>query len=142
MPFIKRSIEPVKIRQGALDKTDISLGEEHEVIVNSSCSKILLQLSQLATFANEIFTDLSQECKGVLEKTHRLKARVWSLDQIAQDLNVLETPLRKYCSNKGLDQCHTGTYPSPVIPPSSKLVCNMPQCCQFTLHRTVAWSQI
>lgn len=95
MPFIKRRIEPVKIRQGALDKTDITLGEEHEVIVNRSYSQILLQLSQLATYANEIFKDLSNECQKVVTKSQRLKTRVWEVEQKSKDLNVLETALRK-----------------------------------------------
>lgn len=95
MPFIKREIKPVKIRQGALDKSDISLGEEHEVIVNRSYTQILQQLSQLATFANEIFKDLSQECQAVVIRSHKLKTRVWEIDQSTEKLNVLETPLRK-----------------------------------------------
>ena len=98
MPFIKRSIEPVKLRQGALldCPDDVGLGEEHEVIVNKSYSQILLQLSQLATFANEIFKDLAQECQGVINRSHKLKTRVWEIEQKSKELNVLETPLRKY----------------------------------------------
>ena len=95
MPFVKRSVEPVKIRQGALKKTDISLGEEHEVVVNKSYTQILLQLSQLSTFANEVFKDLSQECQGVVARSQRLKTRVWQVEQKSKQLNVLEVPLRK-----------------------------------------------
>lgn len=96
MPFIKRDIQPVKIRQGALDKSNVPLGEEHEVIVNKCYSQILLQISQLATYANEIFKDLSQECQAVVNKSHKLKTRVWEIEQRTENLNVLETPLRKY----------------------------------------------
>ena len=99
MPFIKRDIQPVKIRQGALDKSDISLGEEHEVIVNKSYTQILQQISQLATFANEIFKDLSQECQQVVNRSHKLKTRMWEIEQRSEKLNVLETPLRE------LQQC-------------------------------------
>ena len=97
MPFTKRSIEPVKLRQGVLvGHSDISLGEEHEVIVNKSYTQILLQLSQLATFANEIFKDLSNECQGVINRSHKLKTRVWEIEQKSKQLNVLETNLRKF----------------------------------------------
>lgn len=95
MPFTKRSIEPVKIRQGALKNCQVELGEEHEVIVNKCYGQILLQISQLATYANEMFMDLSQECKGVLDKASRLKTRLWELDQRAKEVNVLDIPLRK-----------------------------------------------
>lgn len=96
MPFIKRAVEPVGIRQGAMDKVDISLGEEHEAVVNKSYGVILLQLSQLSAFANEIFTDLCQESKQIIDRTHRLKVRVWELDQQAKELNVFDAPLRKF----------------------------------------------
>lgn len=106
MPFTKRSIEPVKLRQGALqDRSDISLGEEHEVIVNKSYTQILLQLSQLATFANEIFKDLSQECQGVITRTQKMKTRIWEIEQKSKQLNVLETELRKLLSGKLLSCC-------------------------------------
>lgn len=98
MPFTKRSIEPVQIRQGALDKVHVSLGEEHEVVVNKSYSLILLQLSQLSVFANDIFADLCQESRLVIDRAQRLKVRVWELDQQTKELNVLETPLRESIS--------------------------------------------
>jgi len=96
MPFVKRSIEPVNVRRGALKSSqNVSLGEEHEVIVNKSYTQILLQISQLANYANEIFKDLSQECQGVIARSHRLKSKVWEVEQKTRQLNVLETPLRK-----------------------------------------------
>lgn len=89
-------MEPVYIRRGGLQQTEATLGEEHAAVVNRSYTQILLQLSQLATHANDIFTDLSQECKQVIDKSQRLKARVWEVDQRVKELNLLETPLRKY----------------------------------------------
>ncbi|XP_067946017.1 serine-rich adhesin for platelets-like [Watersipora subatra] len=94
MPFTKRSVEPVNIRQGALSNhPDVSLGEEHEVIISKSYTQILLQLSQLSTYANEIFKELSQECQGVINRSQKLKTRVWEIEQKSNELNVLETPL-------------------------------------------------
>lgn len=96
MPFTKRTIEHVKLRQGALkDRSDISLGGEHEVIVIKSYTQILLQLSELATFANEIFKDLSQECQGVINKSQKIQTRLWEIEEKSKRLNVLETALRE-----------------------------------------------
>lgn len=105
MPFIKREIKPVKIRQGALDKSDISLGEEHEVIVNKSYTQILQQISQLATFSNEIFRDLSQECHRLVNRSHKLKTRVWEIEQRSEKLNVLEIPLRELAHHLASTWC-------------------------------------
>ena len=92
MPFVKRAVEPV-----ILSRQKVKNGDKFglEVVSNGQLVGALLQLGSLVQHADELFSELTQECQEVIYRTQRIRNRVIAVTDKVENLNARAVNVRK-----------------------------------------------
>ena len=97
MPFIKRSVSPVRLASKAVseeDKFDLN------IVCNNALVSALKQLASLAYHAEGLFADLNDECQDILLRTNELNQRVHNLENHVDKLDFRTVTIREYDQTK------------------------------------------
>ena len=93
MPLAKRAIEPTRLSR-------TTLGKEYkfdlDFISNYTLCSLQRQLACLATQAESIFSEITEECVSVVQKTERLRTRIGHVTQLVGRLNAKAVTVRKW----------------------------------------------
>lgn len=65
-------------------------------MTNSILSRALLQLTSLVKHADGIFTNLSDECRKVYDRTNQINERILTLTKCVENLNPKKELIRKW----------------------------------------------
>jgi hypothetical protein len=95
MPLTKWCVEPVFLSRKPIppDKTRINELESNN---NNTLVGILRQLSSLVKISDKIFSDLSEDCRQLCERTLSLKFKVDRCESVINQLNAKSVKVRKY----------------------------------------------
>ncbi len=92
MPLVKRAVEPVHLsRQKVREENKFDL----DVVSNNALVGVLLQLGSLVQHAEELFGELAQECQEVINRTQRVRNRVFAVADTVENLNARAVKVRK-----------------------------------------------
>lgn len=94
MPLAKRVVSPVRLnrKQFSVDNKLI----DFTVVNNNTLVCVLKQLSSLSFLADELFSELSQECISVLRRTDNLTNKIKSVEEKIDDLDFRTVKIRKF----------------------------------------------
>lgn len=104
MPLVKRSIEPVFISRGELDKR---VKNELEGVIVNSLAGVIKELSSLSKHADNLFGELYTEATNIFQRSAALTQRVDDIYQRVRqmDSNVKDDGMmRAYIVKKGCER--------------------------------------
>ena len=93
MPFAKRKISPVKLARRKIsesDKFDLT------VVCNNALLDVLNQLASLTLHADNLFSELAQECENVHSRTTSIQERLQNVEKYVDKLDFRSVPIRTY----------------------------------------------
>nr|CAB3264324.1 Nance-Horan syndrome protein-like [Phallusia mammillata] len=91
MPFVKRQIQPLKIRKNENAKDHPF--DCHDDVVNNSLVKVLKQLSSLTHHAEDIFREIEEQSVVVYRRCCRVSGRIQKLHETVLELNPKEVQI-------------------------------------------------
>ena len=104
MPFVKRVVTPLYVSRSNNAENDNSgnnnvlTRDNSELIAVNNCtlSNAIRQLASLAGHAEEIFRELRQELGEVNARATKLKQRITTLEEVAENFDARTVTVRKY----------------------------------------------
>lgn len=108
MPICLRSVEPSQLSRGFTEylldghEEDLQVGSAQNramiqmTVANSTLSKAMLQLVSLLRHADDIFTDLSDQCQKIFDRTVKINKRIITITENVDNLNSKDEPIRKF----------------------------------------------
>ena len=93
MPFAKRCVDPVNVCRQPLDP---AVKFDLDAVSNNALVGALRQLASLAGHADDLFQELGEEFRSVVQRTERLKNRLDSVTETVQALDAKSVTVREY----------------------------------------------
>lgn len=95
MPLAERVVEPSNLGAQPLNVKEKDEGKVHNKVATNCLIGALYQLASLVRHADDIFCDISDECRKVLERTHNINKKIDHIQHHVDKLDAKEVQIRK-----------------------------------------------
>lgn len=96
MPLAERVIEPSNLGGHPLNLRESGDGEVHITLSTNCLVGALYQLASIVRQADDIFCDISDECRKVLERTENINKKIVHIQHHVDNLDAKTVKIRKY----------------------------------------------